>query len=68
MGRVAEKCSQCLHARENPPTALSSEIYVAPEAGELVLQLDAVYSGSSIDSPDQADQELTYIDTFLDSF
>ena len=43
-----------------------------PEVDELVLQLDAAYSGSSIDSPDQADQsqELTYvdIDTFLESF
>ena len=43
-----------------------------PEVDELVLQLDATYSGSSIDSPDQADesQELTYvdIDTFLESF
>jgi hypothetical protein len=39
---------------------------------ELVLHLDAAYSGSSIDSPDQADQsqELTYvdIDTFRESF
>ena len=38
----------------------------------LVLELDAAYSGRSIDSPDQADesQELTYvdIDTFLESF
>ena len=43
-----------------------------PEVDELVLELDAAYSGSSIDSPDQADQsqELTYvdIDTFLESF
>ena len=43
-----------------------------PEVDELVLQLDAAYSGSSIDSPDPADQsqELTYvdIDTFLESF
>ena len=35
-------------------------------------ELDAAYSGRSIDSPDQADesQELTYvdIDTFLESF
>jgi hypothetical protein len=39
---------------------------------ELVLQLDAAYSGSSIDLPGPADesQELTYvdIDTFLASF
>ncbi len=43
-----------------------------PEVDELVLQLDAAYSGSSIDSPDPADQsqELNYvdIDTFLESF
>ncbi len=43
-----------------------------PEVDELVLQLDAAYSGSPIDSPDPADQsqELTYvdIDTFLESF
>ncbi len=42
------------------------------ELDELVLQLDAAWSSSSIDSPDQADQsqELTYveIDTFLESF
>ena len=38
----------------------------------LVLELDAAYSASSIDSSDQVDQcqELTYvdIDTFLESF
>jgi hypothetical protein len=38
----------------------------------LVLDLDAAYSASSIDSPDQSDQsqELTYvdIDTFLTTF
>ena len=43
-----------------------------PEVDELVLELDTAYSGSSIDSPDPADQsqELTYvdIDTFLESF
>ncbi len=43
-----------------------------PDVDELVLELDAAYSGSSIDSPDPADesQELTYvdIDTFLESF
>ena len=41
-----------------------------PEVDELVLQLDAAYSGSPIDSPDPAEQsqELTYvdIDTFLE--
>ena len=39
---------------------------------DLVLDLDAAYSDSSISSPDQADQsqELTYvdIDTFLATF
>ena len=39
---------------------------------EFVLELDAAYSGNSIDTPDEADesQELTYvgIDTFLASF
>ena len=43
-----------------------------PDIDGLVLELDAAYSASSIDSPDQADQsqELTYIDidTFLASF
>ena len=43
-----------------------------PDVDELVLELDAAYSGSSIDSPDPADQsrELTYvdIDSFLESF
>jgi len=43
-----------------------------PEVDELVLELDAAYSDSSIGSPDQADesQELTCvdIDTFLASF
>ena len=38
----------------------------------MVAQLDAAYSGSSIDSPDPAEQfqELTYvdIDAFLESF
>jgi hypothetical protein len=42
------------------------------EVDELVLELDATYSGNSIDAPDEADesQELTYvdIDTFLASF
>ena len=39
---------------------------------ELVLEMDAAYSGNSIDTPDEVDesQELTYvdIDTFLASF
>lgn len=43
-----------------------------PDVDSLVLELDAAYLGSSLDSPDQADesQELTYvdIDTFLASF
>lgn len=43
-----------------------------PDVDDLVLELDAAYSDSSIDSPDQAYQspELTYvdIDTFLGSF
>jgi len=43
-----------------------------PEVDELVLELDAACSSSSIDSPGPADesQELTYvdIDTFLESF
>ena len=42
------------------------------EVDDLVLELDAAHSGSSLDSPDQADQsqELTYvdIDTFLANF
>ena len=43
-----------------------------PDADELVLELDAAYSGNSLDTPVEADecQELTYvdIDTFLASF
>ena len=43
-----------------------------PGLDGLVLELDAAYSASSIDSSDQADesQELTYvdIDTFLENF
>ena len=43
-----------------------------PDVDGLVLELDAAYSASSIDSSDQVDQcqELTYvdIDTFLESF
>ena len=43
-----------------------------PDVEDLVLELDAAYSASSIDSSDQVDrsQELTYvdIDTFLASF
>ena len=43
-----------------------------PDVEDLVLDLDAAYSDSSIGSPDQADQsqELTYvdIDTFLATF
>ena len=45
---------------------------VPPDVEDLVLDLDAAYSDSSIGSPDQADQsrELTYvdIDTFLATF
>ena len=43
-----------------------------PDVDGLVLELDAAYSDSPIESPDQADesQDLTYvdIDTFLESF
>ncbi len=43
-----------------------------PDVDGLVLELDAAYSNSTIDSPDQVDQpqELTYvpIDTFLSTF
>ena len=43
-----------------------------PEVDALILDLDAAYSDSSIDSLDQPDesQELTYVDigTFLESF
>ena len=45
---------------------------VPPDVDGLVLELDAAYSASSIDSPDHADesQDLTYvdIDTFLENF
>jgi len=50
----------------------SSSPRAPPDVDGLVLDLDAAYSASSIDSPDQADQsqELTYvdIDTFLTTF
>ena len=50
----------------------SSTARAPPDAEGLVLELDAAYSGSPIDSPDPAEQsqELTYvdIDTFLWSF
>jgi hypothetical protein len=50
----------------------SSSPRAPPDVEGLVLELDAAYSASSIDSLDQADasQELTYvdIDTFLASF
>jgi len=43
-----------------------------PDVDGLVLELDAAYSNSTIDSPDQVDQsqELTYvdIDTFLNYY
>jgi hypothetical protein len=43
-----------------------------PDVDDLVLELDASYSGSSIDLPDEADQcqEMTCvdIDTFLEGF
>ena len=43
-----------------------------PEVDDLVLELDAAYTGNSLDSPVEADEshELTYvdIDTFLASF
>ncbi len=43
-----------------------------PDVDDLVLELEAAYSGSSIDSPEEADpaQDLTYvdIDTFQASF
>jgi len=40
-----------------------------PEVDHLVLELDASYMDSSIDSQDQAEPpELTYIDPFLESF
>ena len=50
----------------------SSTPRAPPDVDGLVLELDAAYSASSIDSSDQVDrsQELTYvdIDTFLESF
>ena len=40
-----------------------------PEVDHLVLELDASYMDSSIDSQDQAEPpELTYIDPFVESF
>ena len=43
-----------------------------PEVHEVVLELDAAYSGNAIDAPNEADEshELTYvdIDTFLTNF
>ena len=50
----------------------SSTPRAPPDVDGLVLELDAVYSDSTINSPDQVDQsqELTYvdIDTFLSTF
>lgn len=50
----------------------SSSPRAPPDVEDLVLELDAAYMDSSLDSPDQADepQDLTYvdIDTFLESF
>jgi hypothetical protein len=43
-----------------------------PDVDELVFELDAAYSGNSLDAPNEADEshELTYvdIDTFLANF
>jgi len=43
-----------------------------PDVDELVLELDAAYSGNALDAPNEADEshELTYvdIDTFLTNF
>ena len=41
-----------------------------PDMDDLVLELDAAYSASSISSTDQAaePQDLTYVDTFLAGF
>jgi hypothetical protein len=51
---------------------LTFMVDIGQEVDGLVLELDAAYSASSIDSSDQADesQELTYvaIDTFLENF
>ena len=51
---------------------LTFMVDIGQEVDRLVLELDAAYSASSIDSSDQVDrsQELTYvdIDTFLASF
>ena len=50
----------------------SSTARAPPDVDDLVLELDAAYSDSSIGFPDQTDQpqELTYvdIDTFLSTF
>ena len=50
----------------------SSSPRAPPEVAELVLELDAAFTDSSLESADQADpsQELTYVDmdTFLENF
>ncbi|MDA1143175.1 MAG: transposase, partial [Planctomycetota bacterium] len=50
----------------------SSSPRAPPEVAELVLELDAAFADSSLESADQADpsQELTYVDmdTFLENF
>ena len=50
----------------------SRSLRAPPAADELVLELDAAYSGNAIDAPNEADEshELTYvdIDTFLANF
>ena len=62
---IEEILKHCGLWQSRPPRA-------PPDVDDLVLELDAAYSDSSVDSPDQADQsqELTYvdIDTFLESF
>ncbi len=62
---IEETLTHCGWWRTSAPSA-------PPGMHDLVLELDAAYSASSIDSPDQADesQELTDvdIDTFLTSF
>ena len=62
---IEEILKHCGLWQSRPPGA-------PPDVDDLFLELDAAYSDSSVDSPDQADQsqELTYvdIDTFLESF
>jgi hypothetical protein len=81
---VAARCRWCLSFIEPPQSEVIEAILshcglwqsrsprAPPEVEDLVLELDAAYSGNAIDAPVEAGEshELTYvdIDTFLANF